>query len=157
LDRKQAIKEKLTGVREEFLAALGRLTDAQWAARGYGDDSEWRVADVLRHVADSERGMTNLMIQIKGGGEGVPADFDLHRWNQRVVTKLADKEPRELLDGMAANREALFAFIDGLEEADWDKRGRHASLRVMSIEEICHLIADHEAGHLAGIREALEN
>jgi hypothetical protein len=155
LDRKEAIKDKLTETRAATYAALEGLSAEQWEAKGYADESEWRVADILRHVADSERGMTNLMIQIRDGGEGVPADFDLHRWNQRVVTKLADKSPRELLDGMAGNREALFAFIDGLDEADWDKRGRHASLRVMSIEEICHLIADHEAGHLAGIGEAV--
>ncbi len=154
-ERKEAIKAKLTAAREELLAALRGLSDEQWAARGYAEGSEWAVADVLRHVADSERGMTALMAQIKGGGEGVPADFDLARWNQRVVSKLGDKSPTEMLDGMAANRAALFAFIDSLEEADWDKKGRHASLKIMSIEEVCHLIADHERQHLDGIREAV--
>jgi hypothetical protein len=95
------------------------------------------------------------MAQIKGGGEGVPPDFDLARWNKRVVDKLSDKRPEELLAGMAENRSALFAFMDTLDEADWDKKGRHASLQVMSIEEVCHLIADHEALHLTGIRKAL--
>ncbi|HMT22069.1 MAG TPA: DinB family protein, partial [Promineifilum sp.] len=86
-----------------------------------------------------------------------PADFDLHRWNQRVVAKSAEKGPDELLAGMAQSRAALLEFIDGLDETDWDKRGRHASLKIMSIEEICHLIADHEADHLRAIREALES
>ncbi|HRN66718.1 MAG TPA: DinB family protein, partial [Promineifilum sp.] len=82
---------------------------------------------------------------------------DLARWNQRVVNKLADKGPRELLAGMADSRQALLEFIDSLEETDWGKKGRHASLKIMTIEEVCHLIADHEALHLAGIREALGN
>lgn len=154
-DRKEAIKAKLTAAREKFLATVSGLTDEQWAARAYSEGSEWQVIDILRHVADSEKGMTAQMAQIRGGGEGVPPDFDLARWNQRVVTKLSEKGPQELLDSMGTNRTALFAFIDSLEETDWDKKGRHANLKIMTIEEICHLIADHETLHLTGIREAL--
>lgn len=154
--RKEAIKQKLNETREEWLSVLNGLTAEQWQARAYSEGSEWRVVDILRHVADSERGMTGLMAQIKAGGEGVPPDFDLARWNKRVVDKLGDKQPEELLAGMAENRAALFAFMDTLDEADWDKKGRHASLQVMSIEEVCHLIADHEALHLGGIRDALK-
>jgi len=155
-ERKEQIKSKLAATREDFYSTLNGLSDEQWAVRAYSEGSEWSVADVLRHVADSERGMTGLMIQIKNGGEGVPPDFDLGRWNRRVVDKLGDKPPRELLDSMADNRAALLAFIDTLEEADWDKKGRHASLKIMSIEEVCHLIADHEADHLRTIRVALQ-
>ena len=155
-DRKEAIKSKLAATREEFLATVRGLAEEQWATKAYSEGSEWQVVDILRHVADSERGMTALMVQIKGGGEGVPPDFDLARWNQRVVNKLGDRSPQELLDGMADSRVALFAFIDSLEDGDWNKKGRHASLRIMSIEEVCHLIADHEALHLAGIQEATQ-
>jgi hypothetical protein len=154
-DRKEAIKAKLTANRDALLAAVGNLTEAQWGTRAYSEGSEWAVVDILRHVADSERGMTSLMLQIKGGGEGVPPDFDLTRWNQRVVNKLADKDPQQLLEGMTESRKALFGFIDSLEDGDWEKKGRHASLKIMTIEEICHLIADHEALHMTGVREAL--
>lgn len=155
-ERKEAIKAKLAANREAFLATMSGLTDEQWGARAYSEGSEWRVVDILRHVADSERGMTALMAQIKSGGEGVPPDFDLARWNQRVVSKLGDKSPQELLTGMNESRQALFDFIDTLDADDWNKKGRHASLKIMTIEEVCHLIADHEALHLTGVREALQ-
>ncbi len=155
MTNKEAIKAKLTAAREELLAALSGLSDEQWAAKAYSEGSEWQVADILRHLADTERGMINLMTQIRAGGEGVPADFDLARWNQRAVNKLADKSPQELLDSMAESRAALFAFIDGLEDEDWGKKGRHASMKIMTIEEVCHLMADHERLHLAGVREAI--
>lgn len=154
-DKKEAIKSKLASTREDLYATLNGLTDEQWAAQAYSEGSEWQVVDILRHVADSERGMTALMVQIKAGGEGVPPDFDLARWNRRVVSKLSDKGPQELLAGMAENRAGLIAFIDSLEDEDWGKEGRHASLQILTIEQVCHLIADHEAQHLAGIREAL--
>ena len=70
-DRKEAIKAKLTANRDALLATVGNLTAAQWGTQAYSEGSEWAVIDILRHVADSERGMTSLMIQIKGGGEGV--------------------------------------------------------------------------------------
>ena len=121
---KDAIKKKLTTVREETVRVLNGLTEEQWQALVYSDEgAEWRVIDVVRHVADSERGMTALMAQVQAGGEGVPADFDLTRWNRRVVAKLQDKGPADLLAGMSANREALFAFIDTLADDDWAKQG----------------------------------
>ena len=151
-DKKSAVKQKLTAVREETYRTLGGLTDEQWNRVAYSEGAEWRVADILRHVADSEKGMTALMIQVKAGGEGVPPDFDLSRWNQRVVTKLQDKSPQALLEGMADNRAALFAFIDTLADDDWAKQGRHASLHILTIEQVCHLIADHEQTHVDEIR-----
>ena len=93
-EKKEAIKEKLTAVREETVRVLEGFTEEQWNAPVYSDEgAEWRVIDVVRHVADSERGMTALMAQFQAGGEGVPADFDLQRWNRRVVAKLQDKGP----------------------------------------------------------------
>ena len=151
-DKKEAIKEKLTTVRDETVRVLNELTEEEWNTRVYSDEgAEWRVIDVVRHMADSERGMTALMAQVQAGGEGVSPDFDLTRWNRRVVAKLQDKGPADLLAGMAANREALFAFIDALAEDDWAKQGRHASQRILSIEQVCHLIADHERAHIAEI------
>ena len=151
----KAIRQKLGDTRAELLALAHELTEEQWEHSAFSEGSEWRVVDVFRHIADSERGMTNLMIQVKQGGEGVPADFDLHRWNRRAVSKLQDKTPEELLEGMHTSRQALWALIDTLEPDDWEKKGRHASLRIMTIEEICHLIADHELNHANGIREAM--
>ena len=150
---KDAIKKKLTTVREETVRVLNGLTEEQWQALVYSDEgAEWRVIDVVRHVADSKRGMTALMAQVQAGGEGVPADFDLTRWNRRVVAKLQDKGPADLLAGMSANREALFAFIDTLADDDWAKQGRHASGHILSIEQVCRLIANHERSHIAEIR-----
>jgi len=158
LEKKEAIKARLAATREEWFAALRGLTDEQWNAVAYSTEGgEWRVVDVLRHVADSERGMTAMMAQVRAGGGGVPDDFDLNRWNRRVVTKLQDKSAEELLAGMEENRAALFAFIDSLEDEDWDKKGRHASGHIMTIEQVCKLIARHERDHLAEIRAALDS
>ena len=151
-EKREAIKQKLTTVRDETVRVLNGLTEEQWNTPVYSDEgAEWRVIDVVRHMADSERGMTALMAQVQAGGEGVSPDFDLTRWNRRVVAKQQDKGPADLLADMAANRAALFTFIDTLADDDWAKQGRHASQRILSIEQVCHLIADHERAHIAEI------
>lgn len=156
--KKEEIREALTSARQELLSLLSGLGEWQWAAPVFTHEEEdgWSVADVLRHLASAERGMTATMKHIREGGEGVPTDFDLNRWNARTVAKTKDKVPAELLAEMEKNRERLFHFIDSLEPEDWRKQGRHASLRIMSIEEIARLTADHERRHTADIREALE-
>ena len=61
-DKKAAIKEKLTTVREETVLVLGGLTEAQWDARVYRDvGAEWSDSAAGGHGAASERGWTALM------------------------------------------------------------------------------------------------
>jgi len=154
-EKKTAIKTKLSAIREETVDFVSGLSDDDWQALAYGEGSEWTVADMFRHVVDSERGMLGTIKSIHKGGEGVPADFDLARWNKRVVGKLSNKTPLELFEDMGENRIQLFGFIDELNDEDWNRQGRHASLRMMSIEEICHLIGDHERSHMGVMREAV--
>ncbi|NLF66729.1 MAG: DinB family protein, partial [Chloroflexi bacterium] len=108
-----------------------------------------------RHLVWAEGGMLRLMRQIRAGEEGAPADFDLDRYNAAGVNKLKDEMPADLLLRLEKNRNELLAFVESLEEGDWEKKGRHGSLRIMSIREILERIADHEAQHLADLREAL--
>lgn len=152
---KEEVLAKLGESRATTKALVATMSADDWARKAYAEDSEWDMVDILRHVTDSERGMTALIVQIKGGGEGVPPDFDLNRWNQRAVTKLQEKSVTDLLADMDTNRANLLAVIDGLEDDDWQKSGRHASLQIMTIEEVCHLIADHEVGHDEVIARAL--
>ena len=153
-DLKETIREKLILSRQNLLAVVENLNEEQWAKAVFADSSEWSVSDLLRHLTDAERGMTALVSQIKQGGEGVPADFDLQRWNKNRVTRLRDKSPAGLLNDMTTNRSQLLTVLDTLEPADWAKQGRHGSLQIMSIEQIFNLIADHEISHSNDIRKA---
>jgi len=155
-ERKEGIKARLTATREQLLATLDELTDEQWYGAAYSEESgDWKVLDILRHVTDSERGMTALMAQLKAGGSGVSDDFDLNRWNRRVVEKLQSKTAADMRAALIENRAALFAFIDTLDEEDWEKKGRHASGHILTIEQVCKLIARHERDHLAELRTAV--
>jgi uncharacterized protein (TIGR03083 family) len=154
-EKKDVIRDKLNQVRAELMAFVQTVTDEQWEAQVFAEGSAWTVADLFRHVVDSERGMTAQMVQFQEGKDPIPPDFDLSRWNARVVSKSKDKTPADLIADLATNRAQLLQFIAGLAPEDWAKSGRHASLRIMSIEQVCELIATHEAGHLQNMRSAL--
>lgn len=152
-DKKVEIVEKLNDTRQQLMAFLDGLDDVGWETAVYGEDATWTITDILRHLADSERGMTGMMMQWQQGKDPIPPDFDLERWNNRVIQKAAEKTAEQLLADMQENRTNLLNYISTLQDEDWLKRGRHASLRIMSIEEVCHLIANHEMDHLRVMQE----
>lgn len=154
--KKAAIVTKLNEERAVLLAFFEKLDEANWGTTVYHEDSTWTFADILRHLADAERGMTGLMRQWQQGNNPVTADFDLARWNHHVIQKAAEKRPAELLSELKENRHNLLSFIETIQPGDWEKQGRHGSLRIMTIEEVCHLIADHELSHLAVMQAASE-
>lgn len=151
-----AMVAKLNEERTALMAFFEQLEDAEWETAVYHEDTTWTITDILRHLVDAEKGMTGMIMQWQQGKNPVPADFDLERWNNRVVQKAAEKSPAELLDELRLNRINLLSFIDTIQEDDWAKQGRHGSLRIMNIEEVCHLIGDHELSHLAVMKEAIE-
>lgn len=150
------IAAKLNETRAALMSFFEKLEDAAWDTAVYHEDTTWTITDILCHLVDAEKGMTGLIMQWQQGKNPVPADFDLARWNNRVVKKAAEKSPAQLLDELRLNRINLLSFIDTIQEDDWAKQGRHGSLRIMSIEEVCHLIGDHELSHLAVMKEAVE-
>lgn len=150
------LRADLAAARQALLQVLAGIEAAAWETAVYSESSTWRLLDLLRHVVDAEAGIIGLMARIRDGGEGVPADFDLDRWNARRVEKLAAKTREELLTDLEQNRANLLNFMDSLDEGDWEKRGRHGSGQIMSLAEICQIIAAHERAHAADFRAALE-
>lgn len=157
MEKQEAVKQKLAETRERLLAVARELDREEWSHPVYvhDDETKWTAAELLRHLVWAEGGMLRMMRQVKEGGTGVPEDFEIDRYNAKGVEKLGDKMPAELMEMMAENRQQVLAFIDTLDADDWEKEGRHGSLRIMTIEEVLETIAAHEAQHLEDLREAL--
>ncbi|MBK7897022.1 MAG: DinB family protein [Candidatus Promineifilaceae bacterium] len=154
-DKKVEIAAKLNDSRRQLMAFFEGLDEAGWETAVYHEETSWSITDILRHLVDSENGMTSMMMQWLQGNDPVPPDFDLERWNNRAIRKTAEKTPAQLLDTMRQNRINLLSFIDTLKNEDWERQGRHGSLRIMSIEQVCHLIAHHELDHLQVMQAAV--
>lgn len=153
-ERKTAVLALLEETRTTLFSALAELDEAAWETAVYSHDAEvqWTASDILRHLLNAETGMLGLMQKILRTGKGVPEDFDRSRYNKRQVEKSKDKAPAELMAEMRENRKKLLDFIDTLKDEDWDKSGLHAMMKILTIEEICQVIANHEIDHLNEIK-----
>lgn len=156
-EKKAGISAKLAEARNDLSGVLRNLEESDWAIEVYSEGEAWTVLDILRHLTAAERDMTLLMERIRQGSDGAPPDFDLNRWNSRSIEKAEAKTPADLQAEMLENRAYLLSMIESIEPEEWEMKGRHASLRIMSIEEILQLIADHEVRHTADIRQATAN
>jgi uncharacterized damage-inducible protein DinB len=154
-DRTTDILNALDRNRREVRQILDRLQPDDWEKTIQEDDQHWTVRQIVSHMVSAQKGMLGQIMRINAGEETVPPDFDLNRWNQRSVQKSADKTPQELLAALDEDREALKQTLRGLQDSDFEKRGRHGSLRIMSIEEIARLIGTHEVEHARTIAEKL--
>lgn len=154
---RKTIVERLAASRAALVEVCRELDRDTWTQPVYahGEENEWTAMDLLRHLVWAEGGMLRLMKQIRAGEEGAPADFDLDRYNASGVRKLKDEMPADLLLRLEQNRRDVLAFVDSLEEGDWPKKGRHGSLRIMTIREILEQIARHEEEHLRDLRQVL--
>lgn len=151
--RIQTLKDELGRSAERVQQVTSRLDDR--TAVGATENPTWRVRDILAHLVASEPGIVANARGIIGGSGGVPADFRLDDWNVRQVAKRAEITRDALLSELADNRQKTVAFLDGVADQDLDRRGRHADLTEMSVEELLRTMMRHEQGHIAEIERAL--
>jgi hypothetical protein len=151
MSRSTAIIQHLNDSRTALRAVLDRLSSAAWEMPVQEEGEHWTARQIVSHLVDAQRGMLGQMTKINDGVEAIPPDFDLSRWNIRAVGKMAERTPDDLLAQLNDDHIKLTAFLSSLTDADLDKRGRHSSLQIMSIEEIARLIGDHEREHAQAI------
>jgi hypothetical protein len=154
-ERKHTLHDHLIQTREQLLDVVGRLQSEDWEKVVQSTEGGWTVKQALLHLATSETGQIGTGKAIAAGQPTVPDDFDLNRYNNRQVEKNKDKQPGEILSGMAESRQKLLAFLEEVPEEALDKRGKHARGDVISLEQLFYRIGEHEADHAAEIKRAL--
>lgn len=154
-ERITAIRQNLDASRAELLHVLDQV-DGRWDHQVYSDGAAWNVGQLLIHLGVSEKGMLGQAQGIAKGEEGVPADFDIERYNRRSVEKRADLSPEDSREVLLQIRKALLEWLASIEdESILDAEGRHASLRILSVESILMTIGNHERQHTQDIATAL--
>jgi hypothetical protein len=155
-ERFEAIKVKLDAARahlNQVLDTVGDRTEVQV----YSDGAAWNVRQLAIHLSDADRGQSNLVKAIAIGQDPTPADFDLDRYNKRSVEKRAEMTFEQTRESLAATRADLYEWLNAQDESILPKKGRHASLHILSIEQIFDVMANHERDHANDIARALGN
>ena len=154
-ERKHVLHDHLNHTREELLDVVGQMQAEDWDRPVQSIEGGWTVKQLLLHVATSESGQIKTAQAIATGQPTVPDDFDLDRYNARQIEKNKEKQPPEILFGLAGSRQKLLTFLEEVPEAALDKSGKHGRGDVITLEQLFLRIGEHEAGHAEEIKQAL--
>lgn len=155
-DRKDKLRQVIQADDAASLAIFKRLTPAQWATPVPSDEGvDWKARDVLAHVAVSEAGQLGVIKRVMAGESGVPADFELSRYNRRSVQKQADRPVEDLLAGIERDHAQVLEALEGVSDADLDKTGRHARGDTLNIEQFFERITQHRRQHAEELAQHL--
>ena len=153
--RKNVIIEDLEKECRKTIAFFQSLPPDQLQLRVYQDEPRWTVRQVLAHFITIERSMQWLFINLLEGGAGSPEDFDLDRYNRTQPVKLDGFTLDELIAKFTAVRRKTIAIVDGMEDADLDRQGRHIFFGHGKLERFISWASEHERRHKEDVRNAL--
>lgn len=149
------LAEKLRSEADKFVAIFSALTADQWQAEVYTEGSVWTVKNVLSHFVTSERGLVKLFETIRQGGPGATDDFSIDRYNAAQQDKTATLTPAELLQQYQEVRSDTINWVNGLQDADLEKTGRHPFLGQTSLREMIKMLYLHNQIHHRDLKKAL--
>ena len=155
-DRKSHLRQAVEEKHAASWAILSSLMPEGWSRRVYSEEgADWTVRDLIAHLADSERGQVGQLQRLLQGGQTLPPDFDLQRWNRSAVAKRAGRAPEEHLSEILAAYHSGLTLLEGAAEADLDRIGRHARGDDLTVEAFFLRIASHRLEHAREIQKAL--
>jgi DinB superfamily len=147
-DRKDKLRQTIQADDAASLAIFKRLSPEQWERPVPSDEgADWKARDVLAHVAVSEGGQLVVIGRVLAGEGGVPADFELNRYNRRAVQKQAERSTDDFLASIERDHANVLGALEAASDADLDKTGRHARGDTLTIEQFFLRITEHRRQH----------
>jgi hypothetical protein len=153
-ERIEKIKADLSSSRQYLEHVLDSVGD-RWDTQIYSDGAGWTIKQLAIHLSDADRGTNGQIMGIAAGREVIPADFDLNRYNKRAVEKRTEMSIEDVRKSLNTTRGELLAWLDTVDDAALDNKGRHATLKILSIAEILEVMVAHERGHANDIADVL--
>jgi hypothetical protein len=156
VSRRNGIIAELKKNEEEIIALYRGLNSEQLGMMVYQEDPGWTVRQVLAHFITIERSMQWLFKDFLAGGPGSPEDFDVERFNLTQPRKLDGLSLNELIAKFRSVRRDTIGLVEGMDDKDLDREGRHAFHGHGKLERFVVWAYEHARLHLDDIREKLE-
>ncbi|MCW5874205.1 MAG: DinB family protein [Anaerolineales bacterium] len=142
---------------EKTRAFFHALTPEQMQTQIYDDGLAWNTHDLLAHFVEVEGSIGGVIRRVNDGGEGVAADFNINRWNEKHTTEMSQlHEDAALLDEFARRRAANVEWVRTLDDTALERRGRHPALGETELKHMIKLIYIHLIGHQRDIKRKLQ-
>lgn len=110
---------------------------------------EWAVVEVISHMADTDERALARIRQMRGENEPLLAAFDPEALAVERAYINAPIEPT--LRRLEATIAALVAELGALDDAGWERIGRHEAHGRMSIATYLAHVASEDVDHLAQV------
>ena len=156
MDESNALAEKLRVEGEKLGSFMTGLVEPEWNAEVYTEGAIWTVQNIFAHLMTAERAFLRLFDQIRHGGEGLPEDFVIDRYNASQQRRTKHLSRRELMEEFQAAREAMIELVQGLSGDELELRGRHPFLGETTLREMVKMIYIHGQTHYRDVRRALK-
>jgi len=138
----------LAAQREETLEFLNGISD-EASLRRYAP-GKWSIREVVSHLNDTERLFVSRAFWFARGFDTPLPSFDQ---DVAVAAAGADARPwRSHVDEFRAVRDATLAFVLGLPDEAWTRRGI-ASGNPFTVRALAFIAAGHVTHHLRILRE----
>ena len=151
-ERKAVIRQHLSEAQAGLDAALDRIGADGWAQTTRNE--QWVVRDLLAHLATAESGFVRTLARMAAGEGGVPADFDIDRWNAAQLRRQNDSPWEHLRVTLLAAHGEMLALLDRLDDSALNQRGKMSSGGEGSVEDTFRLVANHKRAHTVDIESA---
>lgn len=139
--------------------AVLRTTPPRWRAlvESLPDDlltrpaapGEWSAVECLQHLIDTEQHVFPARVQAFLEGR------DFAAFDPDTQGSQPSRSPAEMATFYTQLREQNLGLLDGLTEADLDRRARHSELGEVTLGELLHEWAAHDLSHTVQAEEAL--
>jgi len=133
----------------ETLALLSSV-DERRAARFRYAPRKWTINQIVGHLCDDERIFVYRMLCVARGDRRVLRGFDEKAYMRRAGFNA--RPLAELLEELSGVRASTLAFLRGLPEEAWDRRGIVNGYPA-SVRGLAFHVAGHELHHRRILRE----
>lgn len=140
---------------QKTIEFLQNIPEDRWDMQIYEDGAKWTVKQIGVHLVEAEKSLTRMMSNILAGGEGVPEDFDLDRYNESRVRKMGNLTRDEIISQFSELRSETVKMVGKLNEKDLEITGRHPFAGETTIREMLRLMIINVNGHMRDIRRVL--
>ena len=155
--RSAALRKQLETHNAELLVMLGSLQPEQMqsAVYAHGTAAEWTVHALLAHMANAAEGMLQIAQAVARGGNPVPEDWDVDRWNQSQVRKHAAEPAASLISRIQKAHVGWIEFVEVVSDLELERMGRHPIGRTLSVKQMVQTHALHQVQHIRELAAAL--
>ncbi|ACZ38120.1 DinB family protein [Sphaerobacter thermophilus] len=121
--------------------------------RRAGPDGGWGAVEILAHLRDWDEVNLDRVRRMLEEDNPNLENFDTDFW--AIERDYHAQDPRKALAAFREIRGRLVRLLSSLNEADWERRGRHPVWGEITLASFVRRIEDHDQEYLRALKDVL--